>query len=110
MSAKSCRGTVQSRRSWTAPAGLPLVATAANGIDELVADGEIGFLVEREARAVARALAALSADRALRARMGLAARLRSREYTWERSVESVVGVYRELCDAVPQARAEPCRA
>lgn len=56
-------------------ARLPVVATAVGGTPELVVDGERGLLVPPRAPArIARALAALLEDGALRARLGGAAR------------------------------------
>ncbi len=55
--------------------GLPVVATDIRGPREQVRDGETGFLVPPMAEApLAEALSRLAADRALRARMGAAAR------------------------------------
>jgi glycosyltransferase involved in cell wall biosynthesis len=55
--------------------GLPVVATRAGGIPELIADGVDGLLVGvREPAALAGALQRLAADPALRARLGAQAR------------------------------------
>jgi colanic acid/amylovoran biosynthesis glycosyltransferase len=55
--------------------GLPVVATQHGGIPELVEDGRSGLLVpERDAGALAGAMAALENDDALRRRLSLAAR------------------------------------
>jgi glycosyltransferase involved in cell wall biosynthesis len=57
--------------------GLPVVASAISGIPELVEDEVSGLLVPpRDAAAIARALARLAADPALRERLGRAARNR----------------------------------
>jgi len=56
-------------------AGLPIVSTRHSAIDELVEDGVSGFLAaEHDVPALARSLALLAADPALRARMGEAGR------------------------------------
>jgi glycosyltransferase involved in cell wall biosynthesis len=75
---------------------LPVLATRVSGIEDLVADGESGFLVERRAEAVADALVRLALDPELRVRMGREGRRRASAYTWERSVDSVVRVYEQL--------------
>jgi UDP-glucose:(heptosyl)LPS alpha-1,3-glucosyltransferase len=75
---------------------LPIVATAVGGIDDLVGEGEAGFVVERDAEAVAAALEALVRDPGRRAAMAAAARRRALGYTWERSVESLLEAYRSL--------------
>lgn len=54
-------------------AGLPVIATADNGATEQIVDGESGFFVPHRAPdAVARAMAGLMADPALRRRLGTA--------------------------------------
>jgi glycosyltransferase involved in cell wall biosynthesis len=58
--------------------GLPVVATDIRGAREEVVEGETGFLVPvRDSAALAAGLARLTADPALRARMGAAGRVRS---------------------------------
>jgi len=61
-------------------AGLPVVASDVGGVGELVVDGETGLLVPHgDAAGLARALARVLDDRALRARLGAAGRARARE-------------------------------
>jgi glycosyltransferase involved in cell wall biosynthesis len=79
-----------------AASGLPVVAPAVSGIDELIGDDEAGIVVDRTAKSVGAALARLAADPELRAQMGAEGRRRASEYTWERSVDSMLEVYREL--------------
>jgi glycosyltransferase involved in cell wall biosynthesis len=64
--------------------GLPVVAPAIDRLSSLVASGREGLLYDpRGAHALADALQALGDDRALRKRMGEAARDRAvREYSW----------------------------
>jgi colanic acid/amylovoran biosynthesis glycosyltransferase len=70
--------------------GLPVVASAISGIPELVEHEVDGLLVAPgDARAIARALARLAADPALRARLGHAAR---RRVLAEFDVESTAAV------------------
>ena len=82
-------------------AGLPVVASGIFGIPELVEEGVTGLLVPPgDPAAIARAIAALAADPAIRRRMGAAARRRYEErFTLERFVAETVAVYRELLDA-----------
>jgi glycosyltransferase involved in cell wall biosynthesis len=84
-----------------AAAGLPIVATAVNGFEDLVRD-DAGVLVERDAPAVGRALQRLADDAGLRARLGATAHERSLEYTWERSVDAVTEVYAALGGGPPR--------
>ena len=79
-----------------AASGLPLVVTPVSGMEELVGAEEGGLFVERNPVAVAQALSRLAEDGALRARMGEAARRRAVEFTWERSVESILAAYERL--------------
>lgn len=81
-----------------AASGLPVVATQVSGIEDVVVDGESGFLVERTPDAVADALVSLAMDSELRVRMGQEGRRSVSAYTWERSVESIVRVYEQLLD------------
>jgi glycosyltransferase involved in cell wall biosynthesis len=75
---------------------LPVVATKVSGIEDLVVDGESGFLVERTPEAVAGALVRLAVDPELRARMGREGRRRASAYTWGPSVDSIERVYEQL--------------
>lgn len=78
-------------------AGLPVVATAAGGPAELIADGVDGLLTPPgDASALADALRRLRDDPALRERLGAAARQRSREFTSERTATQVLEVYRAV--------------
>ena len=72
--------------------GLPCVATDVSGIPELIEDGVTGLLVApRDRDALARALARLVGDRALRARLGEAGRERTlRDFSLERGIDRLV--------------------
>jgi glycosyltransferase involved in cell wall biosynthesis len=77
--------------------GLPIVATAAGGIPEAVADGVTGRLVApRDPQALARALAEVLCDDGRRAAWGAAGRrLFLERFTADRMVEETLGVVRE---------------
>ena len=79
-------------------AGLPAVATDIAGNEELITDGENGFLVEAENSAALRdALRTLLADQQLRERMGAAARQTAEtSYTWE----AVGRAYSDLLESI----------
>jgi UDP-glucose:(heptosyl)LPS alpha-1,3-glucosyltransferase len=79
-----------------AAAGLPLVATPVNGVEELLEGGEAGIAVERLPAAVADALVQLATRPDERARMGHAARRRATAFTWEDSVRRTLGLYDRL--------------
>nr|WP_246197972.1 glycosyltransferase family 4 protein [Solidesulfovibrio aerotolerans] len=75
--------------------GLPVAATRISGNEELVLDGQTGFLVPpNDANALAVVLARLLGDRALGRRLGAAGRERVvGEYSWH----SVAQRYAALC-------------
>lgn len=83
-------------------AGLPVVASAVGGIPELVRDGHNGELVPPgDAEALGSALARLSADPALAARLGDAGR-HDVETTY--SVERFRSAYRRLYEQILEGR------
>jgi glycosyltransferase involved in cell wall biosynthesis len=89
-----------------AASGLPILATPANGIRELVSDGVNGFLISRDPAVIARRLRELGEDDALRERIGSAARASALEYSWEKMVES----HRELYESISSEDARGRRA
>jgi glycosyltransferase involved in cell wall biosynthesis len=74
--------------------GLPVIATRIAGNEELVVDGQTGFLVPVEdAAALREALRDLLADDGKRARMGRAARARvEQEYGWQRAATQYLSI------------------
>jgi len=74
----------------------PVVATRVGGVPAVVEEGETGFLAaDRDARALAAALAGLARDPAQRARMGRLGAERMRErFGTERMVEEIEALYR----------------
>jgi UDP-glucose:(heptosyl)LPS alpha-1,3-glucosyltransferase len=67
-----------------AASGLPIVAHAINGTEELVRDDENGWLVPTGADALREKLVLLRDDPVRRARMSAAAVASSRRYDWDR--------------------------
>jgi glycosyltransferase involved in cell wall biosynthesis len=64
--------------------GLPVVATRNAGGEDLIEDGETGFVVPiREPEQIATRIGQLADDRELRAAMGQNARKKAAEYSWE---------------------------
>jgi len=78
--------------------GVAPVVTDCGGSPEIVVDGECGLVVPvRDAGALARAIARLYEDAALRKRFGTAARARiGSEFRIERTIEQTLALYREL--------------
>jgi len=75
--------------------GLPVVATRAGGLSEVVEDGVTGFLVPPgDSQAVAEAIIRLLRDQNLRRRMGEAGRKRVLdEFTVDRVLVQTLNVY-----------------
>jgi len=77
--------------------GLPIAATDAGGIPEVVVHGETGLVVPRERpEALGGAIARLLLDRALAQQLGDGARARVADFSIERMVERTEGIYRQL--------------
>jgi glycosyltransferase involved in cell wall biosynthesis len=80
-------------------AGLPVVATRSGTVEETVAHGVTGFLVEKNnVGELAHALLLLLKDDARRETMGRAARRRVlKHFTWSRVAAGMYTRYEELC-------------
>lgn len=78
--------------------GLPVVATAVNGVPELVRHGETGLLVPpRDPAALAAAIARLADNAALARRLGASARRTARELMdGRRMVAAIIDLYEGL--------------
>lgn len=78
-------------------ASLPIVATRACGIPEVLGEGEAGLLVEAGcAPALAQGIEKLLLDPELRARLGKAARERAQRYSVEVMLSKIEALYQEL--------------
>ncbi|HEX9049009.1 MAG TPA: glycosyltransferase [Anaeromyxobacter sp.] len=76
---------------------VPVVATAAGGVPELVVDGETGLLAPpRDAAALAERVRRVLGDPALRARLVEGGARRVREFTVDRMAARTLDVYREV--------------
>ena len=79
---------------------VPVIASRVGAIPEVIVHGETGILIEpRDVESLARAMARLLDDRALRKYMGLlgAARLEER-FSVARMVDGTIAVYRRILD------------
>lgn len=78
-------------------AGLPVAATALDGVEEIIQDARHGLLTPPgDAPALARAIVTLSRDGDLRQRLTIEARRRVAEFTIDRMVERTAEVYASL--------------
>jgi glycosyltransferase involved in cell wall biosynthesis len=77
---------------------IPVVATDAGGLPEVVEDGVTGLVVPRgDVDALAAAMESLLADPARRHRMGVAGRERAlRLFDWDRTAEQFEQLYRDI--------------
>jgi UDP-glucose:(heptosyl)LPS alpha-1,3-glucosyltransferase len=82
-----------------AASGLPLLASAVNGISELIEDAHNGFFISRDAVDIGARLRQLGADPVLRQRLGEAARRSASRFTWERMVLAHHELYERLTGA-----------
>ncbi len=94
----SCRAALEAMA-----AGRPVVARRVGALPETIAHGETGLLLDDDTPAgVAAALASIVGDRARARAMGAAGRRRAeREFTRERSVDTVEAAYRDVLGAGP---------
>jgi len=85
--------------------GLPAVAVTGPGVDEVVRDGETGFLVKSDHRALADAAIRLLRDPARRRAMGDRAReIATRQFNAERQTERIATLYAGLAESSPVDR------
>jgi glycosyltransferase involved in cell wall biosynthesis len=76
---------------------LPVIATKNAGADDLIVDGETGFLVPiRSPEAIAQKIDWCVKNRSDLAGMGIAARERAMEFTWRAYGDAVVAAIRPL--------------
>ena len=76
----------------------PVVTSDAEGFQEVVADGETGFVVTKEnPEAAADAIQQFIDNPSLRTTMGTAGRRRVAElYDWEKNVDTMMSIYRDM--------------
>lgn len=83
-------------------AGLPVAATAAGGVPELVAQGVTGLLVPPgNTQALAEALARLAHDPGLRRELGRAASERARSFGLDRMIGAYAQLFEHLAGGAP---------
>jgi glycogen synthase len=82
-------------------AGLPIVASATGGVQQVIADGRTGLLVPPgDPSALAAALGRVLADRALAERLGVAARAEAARYDWADLAGRILAIYESALEPV----------
>ncbi|QOV90627.1 glycosyltransferase family 4 protein [Humisphaera borealis] len=78
--------------------GLPVITNRAAGAAELIDDGVNGLLTDEpwDIDQIARHLACLRDNPRLRSEIGLAARAKVEAYTWDRTAQQTMAVYRKI--------------
>jgi UDP-glucose:(heptosyl)LPS alpha-1,3-glucosyltransferase len=82
-----------------AAAGLPLLVSRVNGVEEILVEGRNGWFVDRDAKVIADRLNELGRDPARRREMGEAARADTARFGWAGVVDEYDRLYRELAEA-----------
>lgn len=78
-------------------AGLPLIVTENSGSGELIREGVEGFVVPiRDVDALKERLMRLYDNSGFRRKMGMAARERIKDFSWEKYGERLLSVYEEI--------------
>lgn len=83
-------------------AGTPIIASNTEGYSGVIADGDEAVMVEpRSEEALANALLRVLSDKALRASMGAAGRIKAERFDWTHVSARLVDYYRSLLSEVP---------
>jgi glycosyltransferase involved in cell wall biosynthesis len=78
--------------------GLPIVTTACEGIDELIADNGI-IVKQHDAKSIAAAIKKLSSDAMLYKKMSLSARKRAEQFSWKKVADTYLCCYNEILNS-----------
>jgi glycosyltransferase involved in cell wall biosynthesis len=98
-----------------AAAGLPLLVTRTNGVEEILVDGINGWFIPRDAEAIAGRLTHLRDNPDVRLRMGEKSRKAVSPRTWSRMVDEYISIYQRVTQtavaskAIPSAEAPACK-
>jgi glycosyltransferase involved in cell wall biosynthesis len=91
--------------------GIPVAATSAGGIPDIVVDGETGVLAEpRNPVALGNAIARLLGDRKLASRLAANARARADDFSVERMSDRTIAVYEEVLNGIGGRRSRTSAA
>lgn len=80
--------------------GLPVIATGNAGADDMIIDGETGFLVPiRSPEAIAEKISWCADNRSILSGMGIAARTHASEFTWRAYGDTIVAaIQNSICN------------
>lgn len=89
--------------------GLPVIASAAAGVSEIISDRIDGLILQNptDANALAALLRQLYNDTELRAKLGANAARTARQYTWERSAREMGAILDEMLQRKQRLAAAP---
>ena len=77
-------------------AGLPAIGALDSGAEDAIVDGETGLLVpQSDPDATADAIIRILKDNALRQRMGHNGLAHARQYSWEKTAQAVIQLYKD---------------
>ena len=78
--------------------GLPVIASAAAGVSEIITDGVDGLILAdpRDADALGAMICRLHEDKSLRNRLGERAAMTTRRFTWENNGRELAAIFREI--------------
>jgi UDP-glucose:(heptosyl)LPS alpha-1,3-glucosyltransferase len=79
-----------------AASGLPLLTTRVGGLSEFLEDGNNGYFIHRDPEDIARLVRQLVNVPLLKKSMGIAARKKAEEYSWDKVVQRTLEVYHKL--------------
>jgi len=86
--------------------GLPVITSKDAGAAELIEDGKDGLLIEdpEDSRKIAGLIVSLADDASLRQRLGIAARHKVEQYTWDKTADIMLEVLQKAAKEKAQAR------
>ena len=86
--------------------GTPAIGTLESGAEEVIVDGENGFLVpQNDAEALAAAIGRVLDDASLRERMEANGFARARAMTWQQTVDRLIALYAQILGTEAPVRA-----
>lgn len=83
-------------------AGLPILATAAGGIEDYLEDGHNGFVITRDGERIASLLTRLFADPERMAEMKARARATAQRFGWDAIAQSYIALAAEMVSRAPE--------